>query len=172
MADVSQLQIQFDAIADRLLLRIRSADKAEFCFALTRRCVKLLWPLLLRAIAANREVRRQADPLTKSAVISFQHQTAVSQSDFSQAYRDDACCWPLGRQPILVCRARLEPRPGLAGTLSLHPRQGRGIELALTEQLLHSLCKLLSESSRVAGWDLALDIAPPPDAAEGPPTLN
>ncbi len=41
--------------------------------------------------------------------------------------------------------------------LCMHPENGEGIEIALNDQILHSMCRLLSDCAKQADWELKLD---------------
>ena len=46
--NLEQIRIDFVAEQDRLVMRLASGDRSEILLWLTRRCVKLLWPLLVK----------------------------------------------------------------------------------------------------------------------------
>ena len=53
--------------------------------------------------------------------------------------------------------------------LCMHPKNGQGIELALNDQIVHSFCKLLSDTSEKANWGLDLKWAKiEPNTDSGP----
>ena len=154
MARLHQINLQFDPLQDRALLRLNTEEQAEFRFWLTRRFVKLLWPVLIRSLEANPEVERQSSPVGQQTVLSFQREQALGSSDFQTEYHGDAQTFPAGETPRLVYKAELKPGPGKERTLGLYPKDGQGVQLALTEALLHSFCKLLAETVAKAAWDL------------------
>ena len=43
-----QLKVDYDAEQDRLLMMVATSESVELRLALTRRFVKLLWPLLVK----------------------------------------------------------------------------------------------------------------------------
>ena len=47
---------------------------------------------------------------------------------------------------------------GGSPVLGLSGEDKRGIELALSDQLLHSLCKLLADTAKKADWGLELSV--------------
>jgi hypothetical protein len=173
MAQIDQVQIRYVPSEDRLLMRVKTRDLAEFRFWLTRRFVLLLWPVLMRIIKSSPDVSLQANPAAREAVLSFRHEHAVQQTNFAAGYREDAISVPLGDAPILLVRLQVRERGDGSKTLSLQPEKGRGIDLHLTEVLLHSLCKLLADGVRTASWGLDTRIAPPgPAVAPTPAQLN
>ena len=157
MAKLSQINLQFHAAEDRLLLLIKTDDLAEYRFWLTRRFVKLMWPALVQRISSNQVVQSQPDPSAKETVLSFQHEEAVSRSDFDTAYSHEVSATPLGAEPLLIAKLNLR-NDATQTTLCLHPLDGQGVELGLTEMLLHSFCKLLSDAVSKAGWDMTVAV--------------
>jgi len=159
MAQLDQLQIQFAPAEDRLLLRVSTQDQSEFRFWLTRRYVKLLWAALVGALNSHQQIARQSDELSRQAVKSFQHEQAVSQADFGSSFREGATDLPLGQAPVLLARIKSTRTPDGTPVLSLLPAEGQGVEVALQQDLIHSICKLLSDTVKTAEWDLELRVA-------------
>lgn len=159
MAKLHQIQLQYHPGEDRGLLRLRTAEGDEFRFWLTRRFIALLWPLLVRSLERSAAVRAQADPEARSTVLSFEHESALSRSDFATPFADGTRM-PLGETPLLLVRARLrETEAGVV--LGLEPQEGPGIDLALDATLLHSLARLVREVAERAAWGLALELGAP-----------
>lgn len=150
-------------------MRIKTSDEAEFRFWLTRRYVKLLWPIVLKMLEADQQIVLQDDPAAKSAVLSFQHETALQQSDFSTQFREEASIMPLGETPIVLARIQLKRRPNGLNVLCMHPEKGEGIELSMDRMLLHSFSKLLTDAVAVSEWDIELRIAENGSAPERAP---
>jgi hypothetical protein len=154
-----QIQIQFVPREDRALLRIKTTDKSEFRFWMTRRYVKLLWPVVVKMLEADQQIQLQENQAAKSAVLSFQHEKALQKSDFSTQFAEDSSNLPLGETPVLLARIQLKRRDDGGNVLCMHPEKGEGIELGLNEVLLHSFTKLLADAVSVSGWDVDLKIS-------------
>lgn len=169
MSRVRQLQLQYHAREDRGLLRINTVDRCEYRFWMTRRFTRLLWPVLVRMLESTGAAARQRDPATRAAVLSFEHEKAVSGSDFATEYREDAEQSPLGTAPVLL--ARIEARPDAASgpRLALLPNEGRGLELVMDDKLLHAFCTLIEKTVQRAEWDLDVALAAPAAPAHAPP---
>lgn len=159
MAKLHQIQVQFVPREDRILLRIKTTDKSEFRFWMTRRYVKLLWPIVVKMLEADQQILLQENPAAKSAVLSFQHEKALQKSDFSTKFADDSSKLPLGETPVLLAKIQLKRRDDGGNLLCMHPEKGEGIELGLNEVLLHSFSKLLGDAVSVSGWDIDLKIS-------------
>ncbi len=166
-----QISVDFDPAEDRLRLRIASNEGQEVALWLTRRCVRLMWPLLLRMVEASPSVQlHAADPQARAALVGFQHEQALQQADFSKPY-EVGRERPLGPEPILVARIHTGQDQTGNHILSLLPAEGQGINLTMDENLLRSCCRLLQNAAARAEWDFALEF-PAGAAGEGARVLN
>ncbi|MBF0184145.1 MAG: hypothetical protein HQM06_07140 [Magnetococcales bacterium] len=158
---IHQIQVIFSAEEDRLQLRINTHGRTEFRFWLTRRFIKRLWPGLRQAMETHVHMETSApvDPVSRAAMLSFVHQQAVAETDFTTRYQEEPCETPLGPLPVLVTRARIEPREQGGYLIGLHPQTSYGIEVAMDPKLLHSFCKLIVDAVNKADWDLNLALA-------------
>ncbi|MBF0161069.1 MAG: hypothetical protein HQL88_02170 [Magnetococcales bacterium] len=157
---IHQIQVIFSPEEDRLQLKINTQGRTEFRFWLTRRFVKRLWPGLRQALETQARLERvTADPAARAAVLGFMHQQAVAESDFSTRFMEEPCETPLGPLPVLVTRARIEPREQGGYMVSFHPQESYGIEVAMDPKLLHSFCKLLTDAVGKSEWDLPLTLS-------------
>ena len=160
-----QLKIDFMAEQDRLLMLIAASDGIELRLWLTRRYVKLLWPLLVKlAEEASPRIRTQANPEARKALLGIEHEQAVSKADFSKAFRKGSHSMPLGEEPLLLGRIQTGHDRKGRPVLALHPADGQGVTLTLDAVLLHSVCRLLQASVKKSGWDMELKL-PGPEAA-------
>ena len=155
---LEQFNAAYDAQQDRIILRIRTSDGAEYRFWITRRYLSLLWPMLMK-MADGFSARKSADPLTRSTLAELAHGDAVGQADFASQYQDGSLV-PLGEDPVLLARISLRPSAGATQTVVLLPQQGKGINLDLDEKLVHILARLLQQAAAAAEWGLKLDVTP------------
>lgn len=158
-------------------MRLNTLDSQGFAFLLTRRYVKLLWPVLLKMLASDQQVTAQESDLAKQEVLSFQHQKATRKMDYSQQYNANAEQQPLGTAPVLLSKIAARQAADGKQILSIQPEDGQGIDLTLDQNLLHSICKLLQDTVTRADWDIDLSqsLASPGMHAEVPTdnkTLN
>jgi hypothetical protein len=174
--NIHQIQMLYDKQQDRILLRVSTRDQAEFRFWLTRRFVKRLWSLLLQMLEQD-EAFRSLSLAERRALLGMQHEAFVGEGDFSQAYEGSARELPLGPEPVILTSAR--GKVGVQGvqTLSLHPNQGQGIDIALKSKLLHLIVKLLRDAVSRSDWDIRMTLASAAEPltaslAAGPRTLN
>ena len=172
MSRLNQIQCRFAPLDDRLLLRISTTDRYEFRFWLTRRFVKLLWPVLARMLAATPVAKSASDPQSRQAILAFQHETALSQSDFSQPFDESEYQRPLGDSPLLLARIQLKETDGGAQILCLHPEHGEGVDLTLDQNLLHAFSRLITDAVNKAEWELPPLVAATPAPATDRIVLN
>lgn len=162
MPRLHQIQIRFVPQEDRILLRIKTTDRSEFRFWLTRRYVKLLWPIVCKMLEADQRIQLQPNAEAKSAILSFQHEKAIKESDFSTRYNEDVDNLPLGESPVVLAKIQLKKVARGDNLLCMHPESGKGIELAMNETLLHSFSKLLTDAVRVSEWDIEIRLPTDP----------
>src|SRR6478609_6489809 len=142
-----QLKVEYDAEQDRLIMLVATSESVELRLALTRRFVKLLWPLLVKlAEEASPKIRTQANPEARKALLGLEHETAVSKADFTKPYDAGESLRPLGDAPLLLVRIQTGHDRNGQPIVALHPAEGQGITLSFDSVLLHSLCRLLQSA--------------------------
>ena len=158
-----QIKLDFNPEHDRLLMCIATSDGQEVLLWLTRRCVKLLWPLLVKMVQASPTIQMHGTSAeARAALLELEHEKAVQQADFSKPYAEQALDRPLGADPILVARVHAGRDEDGKHLLSLLPAQGAGINLSLEDGMLHSCCKLLQNAVAKAEWDIKLEFPEAP----------
>ena len=153
---IRQVKIEFNAEQDRLLARFATDEGDEMRLWLTRRCVRLLWPILIKMAETAPGIAVQAAPEARKALLGMAHEKALAQADFATPYKEDAASYPLGAEPILVTRMNSSRSPDGQNVLTLLPREGQGINLGLDYKLLHGITRLLQEAVVKSEWDLPL----------------
>lgn len=154
-----QLKVDYEAESDRLVMQIATSEQSEVRLALTRRFVKLLWPLLVRlAEEASPRIRTQANPEARKALLGLEHQQAVTRADFSKPYEGSDLAKPLGEAPVLLSRIQTGHDRDGRPVVALHPTQGQGITLTFDSVLLHSVCRLLHAAVKKSDWDMELQL--------------
>ncbi|MSR15922.1 MAG: hypothetical protein EXR86_15500 [Gammaproteobacteria bacterium] len=168
MTTIEQIQLKYDAVADRLMLRILTTGTHEFRFWLTRRFVHKAWPALVESLARSPRLDRAVSPLARRELLAFQHEQAVTNSNFSVPFRDPKPTLPLVQDPLLVTKLQIRPtKDGRGRVLSLTPETGLGLDLTLTEALLHSLCALLDRIMPTTEWGLTSPLKMPSATVDG-----
>jgi hypothetical protein len=160
MAQLHQIQVAYAPLQDRLLLRISTGDKSEFRFWITRRYLKLLWPVLNKLLGADPIVQRQADETAKDAVLNFRHEQVMQKAEMSKSFATDNASLPLGSEPVLLARIHTKQGENRPTVLCMHPEKGNGIELALNDGLLHAIVNLVSKAVPQADWELGFATNP------------
>ena len=167
-----QLKIDFVAEQDRLLMLIAASEKVEVRMWLTRRFVRLFWPLLVKlAEEASPRIRTQPNPEARKALLSIEHEQAVQKANFSQPYDESARATPLGAEPLLLARIQTGHDPSGAPVVAMHPAEGQGVTLTLDPVLLHSVCRLLQAAVKKSDWDMDLKL-PGVEPQESVPERN
>ena len=172
-----QLKLDFVPGQDRLLLRVSTDNQLEVRLWLTRRALRLLWPLLVQMVRAAPDVALQSSPEARDALVGMQHERALSRANFTKSFEEVPRELPLGAEPILVVHIQASKDSEGNQVLGLLPQQGQGIHLTLDDTLLHSFCKLVQNAIAKSEWDLVLELpalhatASAGDAA-APKTLN
>lgn len=154
-----QLKIDFVAEQDRLLMLIAASEQVEVRMWLTRRFVKLLWPLLVKlAEDASPRIRTQSNPEARKALLNIEHEQAVQKANFSQPYDDSTRATPLGAEPLLLARIQTGHDPNGQPVVAMHPAEGQGVTLTFDPVLLHSVCRLLQAAVKKSDWDMELKL--------------
>lgn len=171
-----QMQLSYVSTEDRILFRMNTKARQEFRFWMTRRYIAILWNTLAKLLASDpgaREVKAERpapvmkDPIVESAKQEMKHQELVSKADFETQYQESTYL-PLGEEPALLFSVGMKTTPEGAPLLCMHPEKGQGIEVALNEQILHSLAKLIADTTTKAGWQLDLRFVPPTKGGDEP----
>ena len=156
--NLEQIRIEFNPEQDRLLMRLASGERSEILLWLTRRCVKLLWPLLVKMVESVPRIAQQPLPEARQALLGMEREQALSKANFSKPYDEAGRERPLGAEPLVVARINTGRNEQGKHVLMLLPHHGQGVTLALDDTLLHGLCKLLQDVTAKAEWDMALNL--------------
>lgn len=162
-----QLNIEFQAAEDRLVLKANTTDKQEMRLWLTRRFTKQLWDSLQQILQQSPElVKQQADPETRKAMLAFEQEKSVKREQFEKDYEDEAEGFPLGEAPVLLTGfGYTPPKDREPARIALRTEAGHEIGLPVNEHILLSLAKLLQQVMPSTGWDLRLEIGYKTDEA-------
>lgn len=175
--NLERITVEFHAGEDRMLVRVFFNGCAEIQFWLTRRLLKRIWPVLLQMAQAKPDIQLQSNPEARKAMLGMQHEKALQEVKFSKAREEpQPRDHPLGNAPILISKVRAVRNQKGQTVLSLLPPEGKGVDLALGDTLLHGVIKLMQDTAVKAEWDLFLAV-PTLGAAvtaegEAPRTVN
>lgn len=163
-----QLNLQFDPEQDRLIFRMNTTQREEIRFYLTRRFVRLLWPVLQDLLKNDFRRREPETAHLADTMLAFEQESVVSRMDTSQDFARGGEQFPLGKKPVLLSRIKVKKMPRGGDMLCLHPREGQGIEFPVNSRFLHMFCSALKDVIKKAQWDLELAEAESPlSPAEG-----
>lgn len=168
---IHQFKLQYDPEQDRILFLLNTVTRDEFRFHLTRRFVKLLWPVLQKLLKDDYQKQSPETAHVADALLAFEKEKVMPQVDFAKQYSAEVQNFPLGEGILLLSRIAVK-KAGQGEILCLLPRDGRGVELPANRKLLFSLCKVLKDAAGKAQWDL--DLAESGDEASmaGPRVLH
>ena len=166
-AGLHQIGVTYDAVQDRLVLRISSTDKTEWRLALTRRFVRLLWRALVGILEKHPDIRADLMPRVKEAMLAMQHQAAVQSADMGKAYAEDNRNLTSNTGPQLVTAARVTAKGESHTELHFRTAAGTDLRFVIDKTRLHAFCHLLVKSAVGAEWNLPLAIG---DAAAVAPS--
>lgn len=153
MSAPTQLQIRYLAEEDRILMRMNTAAEEEFRFWLTRRFCLRLWPVLQEALFSTPAVTQQMSPSARHAIVAFEHEAAQSKAEFNTRFRESKH-FPFGETPLLIVHASFNRQQNGTYGLALRNTAKEGINITLTNDLLHLMCKLLEDASAESDWEM------------------
>lgn len=148
---ISQMQVLYDPSEDRILFRLNTTSQEQFRFWFTRRYTVLLLQVLKQHLESDPDVSLQGTPEAKEAVKSFKQEKAVQSANFSQSFKEDANDLPLGQRALLAYRLSYSVK-GTILNLSLQPRQGQGITMAINQEINVSFSQLLINAANKGEW--------------------
>ena len=152
-----QINVAYDSLQDRLLLRFSTAEQVEYRMWITRRLLKGLWPGLLQLLGNTPMARQQQAPEAKRAVMAFQREQALAQTRFGKDYEGERMAAAQDGDPMLVFGLRMRPNPEGGHDIEFLPKQGPGVHIRLQDAMVHALAKLLQDAIRSTDWDLKLE---------------
>lgn len=166
-----QMNLAYDRQQDRLLLRLSTSDDTEYRMWLTRRMVLGMWPGMVQLVQSTPAARQTVHPEAKRAVVEFQREHALRETEFGAPYEADKLSPAIPGEPILVWGIQLRPAPdGNGHDLNFLPKDGAGVHVRLQDQMLHAFVKLLQDVMRSADWGIELRL--PLDAPPAPPNAG
>ncbi len=154
-ADIHQVQMQYLADEDRLLLRLNTHDKVEIRLLITRRYLKILWPNLTKALADSPGMQ-QYDQNTRRAAAAFEHQNVMSSADVSKQFKEEQQQLAWGEEALLLTKVAVRKSKEGVTILNLAGSRGNGMDIAQGSQVLHYIYKLILDSIGHTDWDLRL----------------
>ncbi len=161
MTNLSQINIGYNPVEDRLLLRMTSGSAdgvAEYRMWMTRRFVRLMWNALSQSLDQDTASDHRIEPAGREAVREFEEEAALSSADFSTPYKPRVVSTPLGPEPVLISRLQIRKEQDGKKVMSLLDRKNQGLTLGLTTGMIHSLRKILVDAVLKANWNLDMSL--------------
>lgn len=139
---------------DRVFFRINSLDKQEFRFWITRRYAMLLVKVLKDHKMADPDVSTQATVEAKEAVQTFKKEKAMSEARFNEKFKEEGNEFPLGQSIHLAYKLSYKIKDDGNLLLSVQPKEGKGINIVINQDINITMTQLLLAASRKGGWKL------------------
>ena len=152
-ARLHQINVSYNPVQDRLLLRISTSDAQEYRMWLTRRYAAMLTGVL------NKEMdnRGGAPAVASSEETTRQIKEGALEKKFDA---EQASTYPLGEQGVLAFRINAKNTDKEVMILELLPEKGKGITLNLTHSLMYMFHNVLSQGIAQANWGLQPESSP------------
>lgn len=156
--NIQQLNLGYDGLEDRLLLRLGLADNSEVTVWLTRKMVKILWSMLqsaqLAPLMPPDDFTPETQPLLEEIARSVEPLSS-RKTDFSETYK--AGRTPRTSHPVLPSDCRLVSLDqGKRYRLELEAKNFYTARIPLSTEITQALINMLQMATKEAGWDLPL----------------
>lgn len=169
---IHQIQLRYDAAADRLLLQVRTTKAELYSAWLTRRMVARLYPPFRQTVAraSVAQAAPQAMPVPEARQMLEQAalQRPLPGTDFQKPFAEADASHPLGPEPLLPGAVDLRPVASGGLVITLREERGRRLEMSLTNELSTALLRLMDGALKQADWALPAQAPPVADAVTVP----
>lgn len=156
-ASIQQLNLGYDGMEDRLLLRLGLSDNTEVKVWLTRRMVKAVWGLLQSAdllpVTALGMFAARADEAPAQSPTEPTTQSPVKRLDFTETYDDSRS--DLTEAPLLPRECRILALDNGQHVMELQTDGQMNLRIPMNQELIQALTNMLQITSKDAGWDLS-----------------
>ncbi len=197
MSAIQQFAVDHLPIEDRLLLRMSAAGQnTSVKLVLTRRYLRLLWASLAGEMRAA--MTDTKNPAARDFLLDMAETRATAGADFSTPFREPVAAVedagpppapaavpapnapppkpdPL-QQARLLWGMQVKRTPEGMNNIALMALDGTRVDVALTDQGVFGLMKILRDAAERAEWDIdmawAPGTAPAAKASAGPRRLN
>lgn len=176
---IEQLNLGYNQLEDRLLLKVGMADQSEIALWITRRVCKELWHLLQESHEQMVSMLKESDPLLeadeaekKVEAIALPAPKMLKKAkvaatdpmknnlrhnetmDFNQTYAANRK--PLADSPILVMSCEIKAGVDQKNSLSFKAKAGEVVTMGLTLELVVALTNMMQLATKEASWDLLM----------------
>jgi len=159
-AGIQQLNLGYDALQDRMLLRLGLNDKSEMTIWLTRRIVKAIWGMMQSANIAPLTLPDELTPSNQGSINDYAKAAVASPAmrnlDFTESYEERKS---ITQDPILPSDCSIV-MVGKQSVLELRSREGHLARIPMNAELIQALTNMLQLTCKDAGWDLNFSASP------------
>lgn len=155
---IQQLNLGYDGLEDRLLLRLGLTDNTEVAIWITRKMVKIMWSMLqssqMASLLSPDAFAPEAQPILEEIARTVEP-GMPRKMDFSETYKPGR--QPRTQQPILPSDCRLVSLDqGKKHRIELEAKDAYTVRIALTPEISQALINMLQLATKEAVWDLPL----------------
>ena len=152
MPQLRQLNVSYNEAEDRLLLKVSTADDAEYRAWFTRRFTRLLLDKL-EGLFEDEVAESPAIPEpARREVAQMQHKQEVDNASFKRGYEAEPSSYPLGEEGLLITVLKYGAVDKDTVQMHLGDKQGKGIPLRLNRSYRHQLYELFLRAAERAQW--------------------
>ena len=149
-ATQNQINLNYDAAEDRILIRATEGEK-EYRAWWTRRLALRIHKLFGEHEFPTENSASHLQPEQQQSLGDMEKHGAVQQADFKTPFKDDASHYPLGKEGILVQRVDIKTEGKVVRMIML-PADGEGMTLALPPGQRYSFEHMLQQVMIAAEW--------------------
>ncbi len=153
---IQQIGVEFLPAEDRILLKVRLAERGVMRLLVTRRYLRLFWDkvigLMSRHVGAGRVLSSEA----RAAVRAMQQEQVLRRADFSQPFRDGPPVAAEFARPLVLKGIRIRALAAGHWRLTLVSAEGPQVGLNVPDAMIIAMCKILRDAARRAEWNLEL----------------
>jgi hypothetical protein len=158
-ASIQQINIAYNAVEDRLLLKIGFSDDAEIAVWLTRRLVRGLWQLLMDDEITSQDSIAGSSSLPTPVMTKQGKTRDLQKLDFTSEYKQRQT---MSQDDILLARdCHIRKSAHQKSALELLCTNGQTIRLVLTQDLAVALTNMLQLVSKETAWGLPVSVHTP-----------
>lgn len=173
---IHQIQIKYDAAADRLLMQVRTRSGEIFAVWLTRRMMQRLWPPFQQLSAQMALTRAAPDavlmPEARAMLADVARSRPLPNADFTQRFTSDSASLPLGKEPLLAAEIELQASAQRGVLMTIRESRDRHVALQINEELHAALLRLFEQALDAADWGLAAAAVNAGTGGDAPPLLS
>lgn len=169
-----QLNGTYFAEEDRVMLKIRTKDDAEYRLWLTRHITQKMLAVIEKISIKNIEASSKNKSLPKNVIETMNEmlqKNIESQTDLSEKYRSTAKL-PLGAEPILITNATFTIFKNSKVTMKCILKLKESIEFEFNMTTLAKVRVLLTRLSEKGKWDLNKSPETKSDDVKPPQTIH